>query len=273
MSRTFLALLVCGGVALGTGCDEKKVEPTVPAPAPAEVPSPPPATQGTAGATGQAAPPAAVPAGKGTVKGAVAFSGKTPEKKMLNRAGDPVCAKTQVAAEDVLVNGNGTLKNVIVRLMNVPGTYEPPKDALVVEQEDCMYRPRVQTALAGQTILVKNGDKTLHNVHTYRGSVTLANKAQLAGSPPIEMKFTDEFSVIKFKCDAHPWMEGYVSITKHPFVAVTGNDGSFELKDVPAGTYKLEAWHEELGTKTMDVTIAANGVAEAKFSYDGTEKP
>ncbi|HEX2573723.1 MAG TPA: carboxypeptidase regulatory-like domain-containing protein [Polyangia bacterium] len=278
MSRTFLALLLCGGAALITACEEKKTEtpaPTAapPAAAPAAPTEAPPAAapQAAGGAAAGGAPAAA--AGMGTIKGSVAFTGQAPAPMPINRAADPFCAKTKMNAEDVLVNKNGTLKNVLVRLTNVTGTFEAPKDVAVVAQENCMYRPRLQGVVAGQTVQVKNGDQTLHNVHTYRGSATLKNQAQIAGSPAVDMKFTDAGAVIKFKCDVHPWMAGYVSVTNHPFFSITGDDGSFELKNVPAGTYKIEAWHEKFGTKMMDVTVAANGTAETKFSYDGTEKP
>lgn len=267
MSRTFLALLLCGGAALITACEEKKPE------APAPTAAPPPAAPAAPTEAPPAAAPPAAAAGKGSIKGAVAFTGQAPAPMPLNRAADPFCAKTKMNAEDIVVNKNGTLKNVLVRLTNVTGTFEAPKDVAVVAQENCMYRPRLQGVVAGQTVQVKNGDQTLHNVHTYRGSATLKNQAQIAGSAPVDMKFSDAGAVIKFKCDVHPWMAGYVSVTNHPFFAITGDDGSFELKDVPAGAYKLEAWHEKFGVKMMDVTVAANGAAEAKFSYDGTEKP
>ena len=55
---------------------------------------------------------------------------------------------------------------------------------------------------------------------------------------------------MKFKCDVHPWMTGYVAVTDHPFFAVTGDDGSFTIPNVPAGTYTIEAWHERFGTPT-----------------------
>jgi uncharacterized protein (DUF2141 family) len=68
-------------------------------------------------------------------------------------------------------------------------------------------------------------------------------------------------------------MTGYIAVNANPFFAVTGDDGSFEIKDVPAGKYTVEAWQEKLGTKTVEVTVAAAAPAEAKFSFDGTETP
>jgi plastocyanin len=201
----------------------------------------------------------------------VAFTGKAPEMPMLKRDADPYCAKTKMKAEDVVVNSNGTLKNVIVRITNVTGDFPAPKEPVTVLQDQCMYRPRVQGAVAGQSIMVKNGDQTLHNVHTYKGTTTLFNQAQVPNSPAIEKKFSDDGQLLKFKCDVHPWMAGFVMVQKSPFFAVTGDDGSFDIKGVPAGSYKMEAWQEKFGVKSADVTVAPNGTAEVKFAFDGAE--
>jgi hypothetical protein len=95
--------------------------------------------------------------------------------------------------------------------------------------------------------------------------------AQPAGTPPVERVVKGNLTLIKMKCDVHPWMTGWISVTNHPWFAVTGESGRFEIKDVPVGTYKLEAWHEKFGSKTVDVTVTADKPAEVKFAYDGTE--
>jgi hypothetical protein len=71
-------------------------------------------------------------------------------------------------------------------------------------------------------------------------------------------KFEGPSSIVKFKCDVHPWMTGYVAVTDHPFFAVTGDDGSFTIPNVPAGTYTIEAWHERFGSTTADVKVSAD---------------
>jgi len=142
-----------------------------------------------------------------------------------------------------------------------------------VEQTDCMYRPRVQGVVAGQTVQIHNGDQTLHNVHTYAGTKTLFNMAQppIAGAKPITKTFKDETPLIAFKCDVHPWMRGYVAVSTHPFFAVTDDKGSFALKGVPPGAYTVEAWHERFGTKATEVKVEAGKPATASFAYTGAE--
>ena len=56
-------------------------------------------------------------------------------------------------------------------------------------------------------------------------------------------------------CDVHDWMKGYIVVADNPYVGVTGAGGKFEIKDVPAGSYTLEIWHEVLGKKSMKVSV------------------
>jgi plastocyanin len=249
------------------GCEEKKQEQPVPPPAaPAAAPAAPAAPAASPGAA--AAAPAG--AGSGSVKGVVTLTGAAPKMEEQNRKSDPFCAKTKAANPEV-VSAGGKLANVIVHINGAPAA-EGPKEPATIEQKTCNYTPHVQGIVAGQTLQVKNGDPTLHNVHTYKGTSTLFNQAQVPGTPAIEKKFTDNGAILKFKCDVHQWMTGYVWVQNNPYFAVTGDDGSFEIKNVPAGKYEIEAWHERFGTKKGEVTVAPNGTAEVKFDFDAASK-
>ena len=271
-TRTILSISTLGILTALTGCPEDK--PAAPPAAPTATPPPAPVAPAAPTAAAPAAPaapnapaaPAAAPGATGTVKGTVAFAGSAPEMPALKREADAFCGKTKMKDETVLVK-NGVLQNVVVRVANVAGTFAPPATEAAVSQDNCMYRPRVQGVLAGQSVSIKNGDPAMHNVHTYKGAASWFNQAQLAGSPAIVKKFPDSSVVVKFKCDVHPWMTGYVAVNQNPFFAVTGEDGTFEIKDVPAGKYTVEAWHEKLGTKTAEVTVAPGAPAETKFEF------
>jgi plastocyanin len=257
-----LAAVVATGCSKKKSADDESSEPTAAPEKPAEK-----AEKGE-----KAAEPAA---GFGTINGTVAFSGKAPEMKELPRKADPVCAAKPMKDNEVIVNSNNTLKDVLVRVApgSVKGKFDAPAQTVNVKQQDCMYAPRVQGAVAGQTVQVENDDKTMHNVHTYKGQETILNQGQPAGSPPIKKdNVATEAAVLKFKCDVHPWMTGFVVVTDHPFFQTTGADGSFKLDKVPAGKYTVEAWHSRYGLKTATVTVEPNKTADVKFSYDGTEK-
>jgi hypothetical protein len=135
-----------------------------------------------------------------------------------------------------------------------------------VDQEDCMYRPRVQGAVDGQKIEFKNSDQTMHNVHAFSGTKTLFNAPQQPKAAPMDKdpKATD---VVKLQCDVHPWMRGYVVYSKSPLFAVSKADGTFEIKDVPPGKYTVEAWHEKLGTQKAEITVEEGKAADPKLSF------
>jgi hypothetical protein len=75
--------------------------------------------------------------------------------------------------------------------------------------------------------------------------------------------------VIDIVCNVHPWMHSYALVQDHPYFAVTGEDGAFEIRGLKPGTYTLEAWHPTLGAKSMTVKIGAGakGNVSARFSY------
>ena len=235
----------------------------------------PPAAPVAASAPAPAAPAAAtVPAaGVNAIKGTVKLTGAPPEMGMLKREADPFCGRVPMKDEEVVVGAGGGLKNVLVRLTRgVTGSYPAPSTQAAVDQSQCMYRPRVQGIMAGQPLAIRNGDQTLHNVHTYKGPSTIFNQAEIPGMAPIVRKFDGAGDIIKFKCDVHPWMTGYVAVSNHPFFAVTGDDGAFSIANVPAGTYTLEAWHERYGATTTEVVVSADKPATVDLAFGGTTK-
>ena len=247
-------------------CSEKKAAET-PA-AGSAAPSPNAPATAAPGAGEQREPVVAAPAGPtGGVEGEVRFTGPVPEATALQRSSDPVCAKKQFNDEQLVVKGE-KIQNVVVRVVDkVPGTGAPPATPVILDQLDCMYRPRVQGAVRGQAVMIKNSDGTLHNVHSYEGTKTGFNLAQPPRANPIEKKLQAASDVVKMKCDVHPWMTGYVVLSDHPFFATTGEEGKFSIQGLPAGKYTLEAWHESLGTKKAEAVITAHGVTQVRFDY------
>ncbi|WP_437784907.1 carboxypeptidase regulatory-like domain-containing protein [Sorangium sp. So ce1097] len=275
-----LSALSLAALTLGVGCPDEPSKPaggavvtTTTSAAPAASAGKPSAAPPAPEATGQAAAPA-VPEGKGTIKGVVKLTGKPVEMKVPTARKDaPVCQDKPIVHNAVVVN-DGKLKDTLVRIAvgGVPGSWKAPDARAVIDQKDCMYEPRIQGVVSGQQVDIKNSDRTLHNVHTYKGSETLFNQAQPGGADPLTKTWND--GIIKLTCDIHPWMRGFVVVTDHPFFAVSGDDGSFTIEKVPAGTYKLEAWHSRYGLKTAEVTVtegADDKPAQVTFTYAGTE--
>jgi plastocyanin len=256
------------GASILAGCPEDKGDDR---PAATSAKPPPPAATSAAAAT--AAPAAAAPSGNGVITGTVTLTGKAPVMAdIAERKGDPVCAKTAMKYNDVIVGKKNELQDVLVRLApgSIKGKLPAPQD-ITVEQKECMYLPKTFGIESGGSVVVKNDDKTTHNVHTYKGNESQFNQGQPPGTPDIKLPEkgkTYDDGVISFKCDIHKWMQASGVVTDHPYFAVSGADGTFKLDKLPPGKYKLEAWHSTFGSKTQDVTVEDGKPLSVKFEFN-----
>jgi plastocyanin len=210
----------------------------------------------------------------GVVKGTVIFEGEPPERAKLHRETDPLCAKVDKLSEDVIVT-KGKLKDVLVRVKNgtLPAAKAVPAPALI-DQKDCMYSPRVVGLVIGQKVAVRNSDPTFHNVHGSIAGKQTWNKPASPRDPDLTLDGgAHAGDVIDIACDVHPWMHAYAVVQDHAAFAVTGEDGSFEIRGLAPGSYTLEAWHPVLGTRTLDVKIGsgAKGTVTARLSFKRNE--
>jgi hypothetical protein len=214
--------------------------------------------------------------GTATVKGAVKFDGKAPRSRPIDMAGaDEKCAELhggkRLKPETVVVNDNATLRNVFVWVKTgVEGWKFPmPEGDALLDQKGCWYQPHVQGMRTGQSLVVRTSDPTAHNVHGFGKVNRPFNRSQPAGAADItiKMKRDEAGPPMKVKCDIHPWMNSFVAVVDHPYFAVTGSDGSFELPNLPPGTYAIEVWHEKYDTIEQTVTIGDNETKTLEFTY------
>ncbi len=135
--------------------------------------------------------------GQTTVKGKVAFKGAVPKVKPISMDADPVCAGKHtgpVVSESVVVKADGSMKNVFVYVSKgLEGkTFPAPAEAVVLDQDGCMYKPHVFGIMVGQQLRVVNSDATTHNVHSLADVNEQFNVGQRAGQAPIVKTFTRE---------------------------------------------------------------------------------
>lgn len=209
-----------------------------------------------------------------TLSGKVAFEGTAPVAEKMAMDADPTCQMLHpdgAVADDVIVNPNGTLKNVFVYVKEgVTGTYPAPAEAVQFDQKGCQYNPKVFGIRVNQPIEIINSDNTLHNVHALPQKSKEFNLGMPIQGMKLKKAFTSPEVMVKIKCEVHPWMSAYAGVLEHPFYGVTNEEGAFEIKDLPPGDYVVETWHEKYGTQTQNVTVAAADEAkDLAFSYKG----
>ena len=220
------------------------------------------------------APTGAPPAGGGSasIRGTVRFAGTAPASEKVRMDADPICQQqhqTPVFSENVVVNSNGTLKNVFVYVKEgAKGPFQAPTTPVVLEQKGCWYLPHVFGIQVNQPLEIVNSDATLHNINAKPTVNQPFHVAQPVKGMKTTKKFTTPERMVKFKCNVHPWMNAYAGVVEHPFFSVSGEDGAFAITGLPAGTYVIEAWHEKYGTQAQNVTLAEGEAKSVELSFN-----
>lgn len=210
-----------------------------------------------------------------SISGKILFQGEPPAAEPIKMEADPNCQMLHpegVMSNEVVVNSNGTLKNVFVYVKDGLGDqkFDAPKEAVVFDQHGCQYTPKVFGIQVGQALEILNSDDTLHNVHALAEKNPQFNLGMPIKGMKIKKTFQNPEVMVKIKCEVHPWMSAYAGVLSHPFFAVTGEDGSFEIKNLPPGQYILEAWQEKYGALSQNVTVgSAEETQSASFEYKG----
>lgn len=169
-----------------------------------------------------------------------------------------ICGKTQPSPA-LAVSNDGRLANAVVSLDGVRANAPPAAREAFITQEACRFEPHVVAVPVGSRLTFVNTDMCLHNVHLLSAGVTVANigmplKGQKSKLP---ISVTAKPGNVRFKCDVHAWMDGYVHVFDHPWFAVTDRSGAFRIEGVPPGTYDLRIQHELLGSSVRKVTVTA----------------
>lgn len=202
----------------------------------------------------------------------VTLDGTPPALKPIDMSASPACVEANPAPVEppIVVTGDkGGLANVVVYVKDAPASYRylTPQETAILQQKNCMYEPHVVALMTGQPFEVQNNDPTMHNVHPMPKRNRQWSTSQPAGSAALKETFTRPEFAMQVLCNVHPWMRSTVFVFDHPYFAVTSTTGGFELKNLPPGTYTLEAWHETLGTQDQAVTIAPRESKTVSFAF------
>lgn len=201
--------------------------------------------------------------GWGSIKGRFLYDGKAPAPQPIAVTKDQqFCGPKNLVDESLVVGEKGGIKNVVVYIYVGAGDKVPqvhpelakPKPA-TFDNANCRFEPRVATVQTGQALILSNSDPIAHNT-----KVDAFNQPINPLLPPgakLPQKFAaPERLPARASCSIHPWMTGWIVVKEHPYMAVTDENGEFEIKNIPAGNWTFQFWHEKAGY--LD-TVSMNG--------------
>jgi plastocyanin len=166
----------------------------------------------------------------------------------------------------VTAKGMRDSADVVVYVASIPGkTFPAPTVHSRMDQKEMQFMPHVLPILVGTTVDFLNSDSVLHNVFS---PDACAERMNLGTWPQGQVKSY----TFKKECFAnllrkvHPEMEGFVAALPTPYFAVTSPNGSYEIKDVPDGSYTVKTWHPRLKPATQTVAVKGSTAADFQMS-------
>ena len=216
--------------------------------------------------------------GQGTISGTVRLVGPPPTiPTVLPKTDFDMCGSVARPTQSLLLGTNQTVRNVIVYLagytQNSAGN--GTNDAIVIDQRDCEFVPRIQIARTGAPLILKNSDPILHVVRIDSMSSTNGQRMLLKAATPYA-GYEKVYQLANFReptllqvtsGNGHEWMAAYIAVLPHPWAALTDENGRFTLRNVPAGMHKIYVWHEVLGTMAREVRVNGDGTTTVDFQF------
>jgi len=213
------------------------------------------------------------PSTAGSISGTIKYTGKKPARKVIDQSQDPACVQPnkKVYDESLVVDNKGDLGNAFVYIKSgLEGkTFEVPTTPVTIDQAGCWFRPHVLGIMVGQQLEVINSDPVTHNIHPMAKVNREWNHSMAPGDPPMERKFTKTEIMIPVKCNIHDWMHAYIGVVDNPYFAISKDDGSFKIQNLPPGNYTIGIWHETLGTQEQQVTVSAKNDSSVSLTFKG----
>ena len=201
-----------------------------------------------------------------TITGEAIHAGPPPGPFVIWVKKDAEVFGEKIPDDRLVVSQAGKIKNVVVTLEGIREGKPWPNHRPQFANKGGRFLPHVQAVRAGTQLEIINRDPVLHNTHGYQGGRTVFNLAQ-PNQDQVIRKPLKKPGLVDIMCDAHDWMSAWIVVAPHPYVAITGDDGTYLISDIPAGTYTLTAWHEKLGKKQVQVTVEAGKRQRADFTF------
>lgn len=210
----------------------------------------------------------------GSISGTIRYAGRRPTPKKVDMSEDPACVAAhqgKAVDESLVLSPNGALANAFIYVKaGLEGKhFETPSAAVIIDQKGCWFHPRVLGIQTSQTLQIVNSDPVTHNIHPMAEINREWNHSQGAGDAPLGRRFIKPEVMIRVKCNIHSWMHAYIGVVDNPYFAVSKDDGSFSIANLPPGTYTLGIWQESLGAQERQITVAPHANILANFTLRG----
>lgn len=210
--------------------------------------------------------------GTASVSGKVTFEGAVPAPERIPVATDAFCQALHprgIERREVEVLGGGLAHVLVYVKSGLSATQPAPTEPAVIDQQGCAYVPPMVVVQVGQPLKIRNSDSTFHNIHSWSSVNAPFNIAQPRKGMEATRTFEKPEILFPVRCDIHPWMRAFIAVLPHSSYTVTGPDGTFTIKGLPAGAYEIEAVHEKLKALAGKVTVKDGEEAKLNFSFKG----
>ncbi len=210
----------------------------------------------------------------GVIKGKVVYKGKPPPVEIVEVKTDALICGEKVKINKLERSADGGVKNAVVWVEGAKGKLPSNRDVRITVK-DCKVIPLVSIGFVGGNYIIKNEDPILHTVQL---KIELAYKKKRKTRPletgatiynlalpqkgmilkrPIKKfhRYQEKTGFIYVRSNAHPWIRGYIFVFDHPYADITDSAGTFEIKNIPEGRYKLKVWQEAFGIKEFEVEV------------------
>lgn len=204
----------------------------------------------------------------GAISGTVRYQGVAPKPARIDITRDKeMCGRVPHMSEELVVGPDGGIKNAIVAIPDIAnGESMKAETNVKFDQRTCIYQPHVLVFPAGSTVEVLNSDNLLHDLRTYSKLNPPLNLAQPNSMKSIKLVIKKP-ELVKVGCYIHSWMQAWWYVAGNPYYAVSAADGSFAIRNLPAGKYTVSVWQEKLGRENQSVTVKPGTTTKVSFVY------
>jgi hypothetical protein len=206
--------------------------------------------------------------------GHVYLDGPPPARKEIDISGNPMAMAAvpgPIFDDSLVVSRDGGLANVVISISGpLPADHEyPSPPPAIMDEHYCTYTPHVVAAMMGQQMVLRNRDGIPHYSHALNSATAIGFNSPVPGLGNRTIEAFPAVDTFEVRSDLFPWMHAWVRVLDNPFFDVSRSDGSFLIKDLPAGKYTVHAWHEVLGEREKEITVGGGEPVAVDFTFEG----